>query len=516
MLLPDLVILVFGLASVAAAIVAVVRGVDVRLALLLAALALGFLAGKPMVIVQTFLATLADEKFVVPICCAMGFAYVLRHTQCDRHLVHLLVDPLRRVRALLIPGTVLVGFLVNIPVISQTSTAVTIGAVLIPLLLAARISPITVGAALLLGSSIGGELLNPGAPELRTTAEETRKAVAAAPRASAALDGAGRVGRVLHRSGVLPASGQAPLAHPPSKGADLARVSAAVSQTGAECAARVFPLLLAQLAVATALFWFWSARYEARYWTTPGANGQTALQTEPHFQVNLIKALVPLVPLILLFGTARPFELIAVPKGWLVKDPESQADLLRFDSRLIGAAMLVGVAVAALVARRTALGVARAFFEGTGYAFTNIISLIVTATCLGEGVKLIGLADLIGRLVTDWPSLLMPVAGLLPWGFAVLCGSGMAATQSLFRFFAQPALSMHIDPAHAGAVVSIAAAAGRTMSPVAAVTLMCATLTGTNPVHLIKRVAVPLFIGVLVVIILAAIMASCTDLVYTG
>src|SRR5207302_9225880 len=86
----------------------------------------------------------------------------------DQHLVQLLVQPLRRVRPLLIPGTVLVGFLVNLPVVSQTSTAVAIGPVLVPLLLAARISPLTTGAALLLGSSLGGELLNPGAPEVGT------------------------------------------------------------------------------------------------------------------------------------------------------------------------------------------------------------------------------------------------------------------------------------------------------------------------------------------------------------
>src|SRR5207302_1723061 len=86
----------------------------------------------------------------------------------DQHLVQLLVQPLRRVRPLLIPGTVLVGFLVNLPVVSQTSTAVAIGPVLVPLLLAARISPLTTGSALLLGSSLGGELLNPGAPEVGT------------------------------------------------------------------------------------------------------------------------------------------------------------------------------------------------------------------------------------------------------------------------------------------------------------------------------------------------------------
>src|SRR5262249_38922910 len=146
------------------------------LALLLGALALGTLVGQPQVIVQTFLATFSNEKFVVPICTAMGFAYVLRHTGCDQHLVHLLTNPLQRVRPLLVPGTVVVGFLINVPVISQSSTAVSIGTVLVPILVAARIAPVTIGAALLLGSSIGGELLNPGAPELQTVVVESDRA----------------------------------------------------------------------------------------------------------------------------------------------------------------------------------------------------------------------------------------------------------------------------------------------------------------------------------------------------
>src|SRR5205823_3886719 len=92
---------------------------------------------------------------------------------CERHLVLLLVRPLRRVRWLLVPGVVVVGFLVNVPVISQTSTAVCIGPVIVPLMRAAGYSMPTIGACLLLGASVGGELLNPGAPELLTVAKET-------------------------------------------------------------------------------------------------------------------------------------------------------------------------------------------------------------------------------------------------------------------------------------------------------------------------------------------------------
>src|ERR1700687_5123322 len=132
--------LAIGLVIIAVTVYAILRRVDVRLALMVAALALGAggndiaesTAGIAAVL-RTFLATLSNEQFVVPICTAMGFAHVLRLTGCDQHLVQLLVNPLRRVRVFLIPGAVVVGFLVNIPVISQTSTAVAIGPVLIPL-----------------------------------------------------------------------------------------------------------------------------------------------------------------------------------------------------------------------------------------------------------------------------------------------------------------------------------------------------------------------------------------------
>jgi DcuC family C4-dicarboxylate transporter len=92
----------------------------------------------------------------------MGFAFVLKHTGCERHLVMLLINPLRNFRALLVPGVIAVGFVVNIPLVSQTSTAVCLGTVVVPLMRAAGYSMPTIGPLLL--ESVGGELLNP-APE---------------------------------------------------------------------------------------------------------------------------------------------------------------------------------------------------------------------------------------------------------------------------------------------------------------------------------------------------------------
>src|SRR5262245_45275653 len=252
--------LLLGVVVIALMVGAVLRRMDVRLAMMLAALALGALANDVPAIVRKFLTTLSSEQYVIPLCTAMGFARVLGHTGCDQHLIHLLVEPLRRVRWLLIPGAVLVGFLVNMPVISQTSTAVAVGTVLVPVLLAARVSAATTGAALLLGASLGGELLNPAAPELQTVA------------------------RTLE-------------------------INAAV------CVDRVLPLVFVQLGVATVVFWVLSVRAEAQ--ATPRAMAAADETSAEGFRINLLKAAVPLVPLVLLFLAFPQFGVLTVPTHWL-------------------------------------------------------------------------------------------------------------------------------------------------------------------------------------------------------
>jgi DcuC family C4-dicarboxylate transporter len=432
-------VLIVGVLVIGAAVAAVVRGTDVRLALLAAAVALGCLAGDLRPVVSKFLETLSNEQYVLTIGTAMGFAHVLKHTGCDRHLVYLLVKPLRKVPGLLVPGVVLVGFVVNIPVISQTSTAVCLGAVTVPLMRAAGVSPLTTGASLLLGASVGGELLNPGAPELNSVSKGLKET-----------------------------------------GRDV---------SPQEVVRHAEPLLPVQLGVAVGVFWLLSIRAEAKYRATlPEAPSTTE---PPDFRVNVLKAMVPAVPLVLLFLTGPPtpeeFRL-TVPEHWLI-EPKKAGD---YASRLIGFAMLVGTVVAALTRPRDGSGSAKAFFEGVGYAVTNIVALIVAANCFGAGIKLIGLDAVLKNVILAWPDLLLPLAALLPLAFAAVSGSGMAATQSLFGFYVEPSLEHGADPADTGAVVSIGAAAGRTGSPVAAVTLMCGQLTGVSPFALAKRVAVPL------------------------
>src|SRR3954468_1193037 len=93
-----------GVAVIAAAIFLVIRRVDVRL-VLLAGAAILFLAARQFPGFFVAVAKeMANEKTIVPICSAMGFAYVVKLTKCDQHLVRLLLRPLSYARPLLVPG----------------------------------------------------------------------------------------------------------------------------------------------------------------------------------------------------------------------------------------------------------------------------------------------------------------------------------------------------------------------------------------------------------------------------
>jgi DcuC family C4-dicarboxylate transporter len=472
-------LLLFAVALIVAAAVLTARGWDVRLVLLAAAVLLGLAGGYLPDVSRKFFDTFSGEAYVIPICSAMGFAYVLKLTECDQHLVRVLVAPVRRVRFLIVPGVVLAGFVLNVPVLSQTSVSVCLGAVVVPVMRAAGFHPLVIGAALLLGASVGGELFNPGAPELNTVSKLT---------------------------------GTSPT--------DLARV--------------YLPwVVVPQLVVSTLVFWaltkwWWKSEVSV---SSPGAcdradvspsqargddkaagelntplsmHGEGGRGGEVPKPINWLKAAVPLVPLVLLLVSGPPLKLLDVSADWLAlpgDEMTEKAAKKATSGRLVGLAMVIGAAVAAATSPRQGKDAAKAFFEGAGYGFANIVSLIVVAVAFGTAVEKAGFKELVGQTVTAAPWLIVPLAVLLPWAFAVTCGSGMASTASLYGFFHQPDAAPGVNE-DVGALVSIGSAAGRTMSPVAAVAVMCGKLTDTTPWALAGRVAVPLLAGLAVVIVL--------------
>jgi len=422
-----------GLAILVLTLIALFKGYEVRLVLLLAAIALAALTQQVEKVGITFFQGLADATSIIPICSAMGFAFVLKAFECDKHLVEALSRPLLYAKWLVVPGTILIGFVVNITIISQTSTSLAVGTVLIPLLRSLGLQGAVIGAALLLGSSIGGELINSGAPELTAIAERLKM-----------------------------------------KAFDLPPY--------------IQEVIFFHLSIAIVVFLWWNRR-ELR--TT---RSQVIAEK---VTIHWLSAIVPIVPIALLFLFGPPLNQFKWPQHWLLGPNESVS---AYSPRLIGLSMLAGCVVACIAVPRKAGSVARHFFEGAGYGYAHIISLIVIAKCFSVGIQLSGIADVIGHLAEFLPILLLPLAAILPASLAFLSGSGIGATQGLYPLLADIAIKQGVDPIDVGVLACIGAAAGRTMSIVAAVTIMCSQLTESKPTQLSKRVALPLCAGLVVLI----------------
>lgn len=435
---PSPPIIAVAILDLAVVTLLVSRGIDVRLVLLSGALPLFLATRHAAAMLTKLVAEMANAGTVVPICSAMGFAYVLGATGCDRHLVQMLMHPLRRVRVLLIPGGILSGYVINTTIVSQAGTAAVLGPILIPLLRAGGLGSTTAGAILLLGSSAGGELFNPGAVEMRKLAELT-------------------------------------------------------GRTGAAVVGQSASLNLLAFSAALAAFWLLASRKERQslVLTTPGQDTDRTSGEPTEFRINIAKAIVPVLPLVILLADH------ALGSGSPLRGLEGPARIL--------AAMLLGIAAAAVASFKTAGGLATAFFEGAGYGYTHVISLIVAASTFAEAIRLSGLIELLICAIAPWPILAMIVGALAPWGLAFVAGTGIAPAVAVMEFFVPEAVSMGLEPVRLGTLAALGAHFGRTMSPAAAVVMVSSRLSESSVKDLVREVAAPLLVGG-AVMLLAAIL----------
>ena len=115
-----------------ATIYCLIKRYETRLVLFTAGLFLCCISMKPMAALDQFAKSMTNASLIMAICGAMGFAYVVTHTSCDRHLVSLLAAPLKKLGILLIPAATAVTFFVNIAIPSAAGCAAAVGATFIP------------------------------------------------------------------------------------------------------------------------------------------------------------------------------------------------------------------------------------------------------------------------------------------------------------------------------------------------------------------------------------------------
>ncbi len=154
------ILLWVGIAVVVVTIVLLVKGFETRVVLLAAGFLMAILAGKPMLAFNSFSSRMVFGGLIEPILSVMGFAYVMKVTKCDAHLINLLAHGLKRVRIILIPGSVLAAAFINVSLTSAAGVSAAVGSILIPMLIATGVRPALAAAAVFGGTF--GSCLSPG------------------------------------------------------------------------------------------------------------------------------------------------------------------------------------------------------------------------------------------------------------------------------------------------------------------------------------------------------------------
>jgi len=156
--------MILGICVLLATIYLLVKRYETRMILFCSGVIMSFIGGQFFAPFSAFSQSMHETKLFESIIAVMGFAMVMKLTQCDKHLINLLIKPLRKAGPLLIPASVLVTLFINVSITSSAGCSAAVGAILIPLMMAAGIHPAIAGACIYAGTY--GAMFNPGYPQV--------------------------------------------------------------------------------------------------------------------------------------------------------------------------------------------------------------------------------------------------------------------------------------------------------------------------------------------------------------
>ncbi|MDU4960742.1 MAG: C4-dicarboxylate transporter DcuC [Sporomusaceae bacterium] len=400
--------------------IAIIKKYETRMVLFLSGLLMAILSGKPLEAITAFQTAMVNGGLVPVICTVMGFAFVMRVTKCDSHLVHLLATPLTKFRPILIPGAVMVTWTINIALPSAAGCAAAVGAILIPALMAAGVHPAMAASAVLAGT--WGSVISPGNSHNPFVAK---------------------------------------LAN-----VDVMTVIATLSSTA----------LLTAAVVAVGLTVTAFVRKE-----TQGYYSEVTLADKDEFRVNVLKAIVPMVPLILLVLGSKQLGIlppVTVPQ-----------------------AMIFGAILGFVVTWQNPQEITKQFFNGMGDAYGNVIGIIIAAAVFTKGMELIGLTGSLIDVMKNSQSIAKLAAAFGPFIVAILSGSGDAAALAFNGAITPHAAQFGYGIIEMGSTAQMVGALGRSMSPVAGAAIVCAQLARVSPIEMTKRNGPVMLLGAIVMML---------------
>ena len=426
------------------------KNYEARLVLALSGLVMAFIGqvvvgtnGGVSAAVDAFVKQLVNGGLVPTIVTVMGFGYVMTFTKCSDHLVNLLVKPLARVPVIVIPGAVIITWLLNIVLPSAAGIAAAVGVLLIPALIALKVRPVMAAAAVFIGT--WGSVVSPGLmfnPQIADIAFKAKEIPA--PDAM-----------IVIMQEALPCA--------------IGALAAAICLT-------IICIVLKEGVGSTEI-------------VKELPDGE---EIQKNFKVNPIKAIIPIIPLALLVLASKqvgvlPTKAFSVPVCMLIGTAIGLIVAL-FNKQKIGEA-------------------SKKFCRGAGDGFCDVVILIAAAAMFASGMKAIGLTGALVDAMKGSQSVAMFAAAAGPFVMAAISGSGNAAALAFNQAITPNAADFGLTIVQLGAVAQIAAGLGRSMSPVAGGVIILAGIAGVNPMEVVKRTAIPAIVALIVVTLLMFAMS---------
>lgn len=172
----EILLNVLGCLVVIAMIILLIKKYESRMVLFACGFILCLIALKPFDAFHAFTKAMQNAKVIEPIVASMGFAYVLKLTECDKHLVYALSRVLKHAGIFLVPGAVLITAFINISITSSSGCSAAVGAIIIPLLMRMGVHPAMAASTVFLGT-YGSANLNPGYAQTIIVSEVSNREV---------------------------------------------------------------------------------------------------------------------------------------------------------------------------------------------------------------------------------------------------------------------------------------------------------------------------------------------------
>lgn len=203
---------------------------------------------------------------------------------------------------------------------------------------------------------------------------------------------------------------------------------------------------------------------------------ESKLQRQDDFTPSVLRAIVPLIPITIL----------VVGNLWVpaIKMGVAQA-------------MIIGAICALLAARVSPEKLTKEFFAGMGKGYADVMGIIIAAGVFAAGLKSAGLIDAAVEALKNSNEYARWGGALGPWIMGVITGSGDAATLAFNEAVTPHAPEFGMTIEGLGGLAFLTGALGRTMSPLAGVTILVSGIAMVSPIEVIKRTIIPCTVAVI-------------------